>query len=431
VHELDTELIVAVAASLLLWGLVSARLQAWNISAPMFFVVVGLVLSSDLVAAIDVHVRSGALRTMAEITLALLLFSDAARVNLRVLRNDAGPPLRLLLVGLPLSIALGTAIAALVFPDLDIWAAAVIAAAVAPTDAALGAQVVEDPHVPRRIRRIINVESGLNDGIATPFVTFFLAGAVADTVARSSVSLHGALADLGIGAVVGAGVGLGGGLLVTLSARRRFGAPAYRGIGAVALAAGSYALAVELGGNGFIAAFVGGIALGSVLPDRDEDATLAFDAQLGELLSLIVWFLLGAISLSVLDDVTWASLGFAVLALTLMRMVPVGLSLIGSRLQPSTVAFVGWFGPRGLASVVFGLIAFDSLHPSTADVVLPAVAVTVLLSVVAHGVTASPLSRRYGARIAALARNAAEHAPVPPLAARPRAQHATVTELDD
>ena len=175
---------------------VGARLRevrGLNVSAPIAFVVLGLILANDPVSAIEVDVHGETLRSLAEVTLALLLFSDAARVNLRVLRHDTGVESRLLLVGLPLTIALGTAVAVVLFPDLDPWAAAVIAAAVAPTDAALGAQVVEDEHVPARIRRILNVESGLNDGIATPFVTFFVAGAVADTVATRSTTLGGAL----------------------------------------------------------------------------------------------------------------------------------------------------------------------------------------------------------------------------------------------
>ena len=190
-HGLDTELILAIAATLVVWGLVSARVESFDVSAPMFFVAIGFVLANDPVSAIDVDVHSETLRALAEVTLALLLFSDAARVNIRALRRDAGVPVRLLFGGLPLTIALGTATAVLLFPDLDPWAAAAIAAAVAPTDAALGAQVVADPHVPHRIRRVLNVESGLNDGIATPFVTFFIAGAVADTVARSSARATG------------------------------------------------------------------------------------------------------------------------------------------------------------------------------------------------------------------------------------------------
>jgi sodium/hydrogen antiporter len=400
-HGLDTELIVVVAASFIAWTLVSARLERLDISAPMAFVVLGLVLASDPLSLIDVDIHSETLRSLAEITLALLLFSDAARVDLRALRRDADVPVRLLLLGLPLTIGLATLLAVVLFPDLNPWAAAAIAASVAPTDAALGAQVVEDRHVPSRIRRVLSVESGLNDGIATPFVTFFVAGAVSETVAQSSLSLGGAANDLLLGVIAGVAVGLGGALAHAFATRMNWAALARRGMTVVALALLAYAVAIELDGNGFIAAFVGGLGFGTVGPAREKDASLELDAQAGELLSLLVWFLFGTVVVAALEATTWHSVAFAVLALTLARMLPVALALTGTGSSRSTVAFIGWFGPRGLASIVFGLIAFDSLTGPDAEVVIAAVALTVLLSVVAHGVTARPLARRYGALEAA------------------------------
>ena len=420
-ETLDTRLIVAIAASLIAWGLVSAKFQAINVSAPIAFVVLGLILANDPVSAIHVDVHGETLRSLAEVTLALLLFSDAARVNLRVLRHDAGVESRLLLVGLPLTIALGTAVAVVLFPDLDAWAAAVIAAAVAPTDAALGAQVVEDEHVPARIRRILNVESGLNDGIATPFVSFFIAGTVAETMKHSSTTLGGSLGDLGIGVLVGVAVGLGGGFLLVLSTRRGLASPTYRGVGVLALALLAFALSIELGGNGFISAFVGGLAFGTMAQGlTQQPATLDFDSQSGKLLSLVVWFLFGAVMVTALDAVTWQTAVFAILALTLIRMVPVAIALIGAGFTRTTIAFMGWFGPRGLASVVFAVIAFDSLTGSEATTVLAAITLTVLVSVVAHGLTAAPLARRYGEHVAGLAESAPEREAVPGLATRPQ-----------
>lgn len=419
-HGLDTELVVVVAAVVVGWGLVSARVERFDLSAPLVFVAMGLVLANGPVAVVDVNVHSETLRTIAEFSLALLLFSDAARVNVRELRRDAGVPVRLLFVGLPLSIALGTLAALVLFPSLDVWAAAAIAACVAPTDAALGAQVVEDRNVPSRVRRALGVESGLNDGIATPFVTFFIAGAVADTVARSSVTLSSAVGDLAVGTAVGVVGGLGGGWLLAVARRHQWSAPAVRGIVVIALAILMYTAAVELGGNGFIAAFVAGLAFGTVLPRSDQDAALALDAQVGELLSFVVWFMFGAVMVTALDGTTWRAAVFVALALTVVRMLPVGVALLGSGFSRVTVAFIGWFGPRGLASVVFGLIAFDSLSGETADVVISTITLTVLVSVVAHGVSARPLSRRFGARVEAFAADAPERSPVPLLDARPR-----------
>jgi len=421
VESLDTGLIVAVAASLVAWGLISAQFESFNVSAPMAFVAIGLVLANDPLSVIDVNVHGETLRSLTEITLALLLFSDAARVNLRVLRHDARVPVRLLVIGLPLTIAVGTGLAVILFPDLNPWAAAVIAAAVAPTDAALGAQVVEDTHVPARVRRILNVESGLNDGIATPFVTFFIAGTVADTVSHSSITLASALGDLAVGVLGGAAVGLGGALLLKLATSNGWSSATYRGIGVLALALMAYALSIELGGNGFIGAFVGGLAFGTIVHDpKQQDATLDFDGQTGELLSLIVWFIFGAVLVNALDATTWQTGVFVFLALTVARMLPVAIALIGEHFNPVTVAFMGWFGPRGLASVVFAVIAYDSLEGPDAKPVLAAITLTVLVSVVAHGLSASPLSRRYGTYVARLADNEQELKDVPTLEARPQ-----------
>jgi NhaP-type Na+/H+ or K+/H+ antiporter len=419
-HGLDTQLIMVVAAVVVGWGLLSARLERFDVSAPLLFVVMGLVLANEPLSVIHVGIHSETLRSIAEITLALLLFSDAARVNVRELRRDVAVPARLLFVGLPLTIGLGTLVAVGLFPSLDVWAAATIAACVAPTDAALGAQVVEDRHVPMRVRRALGVESGLNDGIATPFVTFFVAGAVGDLVAHASTSLASAVGDLAIGIAVGLVGGLGAGWLLGAARRRGWSTPAAQGIVVVALALLAYSSSVELGGNGFIAAFVGGLAFGTVLPEREQADALAFDAQAGELLSLVVWFLFGAVMVSALSDTTWQTGVFVVLALTVVRMVPVALALVGSRLDRTTIVFIGWFGPRGLASGVFGIIAFDALPDHDGGVVAAAVTLTVLASVLAHGVTARPFSRRYGARVDALGEEVPERATVPRLDGRPR-----------
>ena len=183
-HGLDTGTLAVVAGCFVLWALVSARLERLNVTAPIAFVVLGLVVAHEPLSLLDVHIMSSTVRSVAEITLAVVLFSDASRVNVRELRADIAVPVRLLAIGLPLTIAAGTACAAVLFGGVDIWVAAVIGAIVAPTDAALGASIMQDERVPGRVRRVLNVESGLNDGIATPFVNLFIAGAVAAEVAQ-------------------------------------------------------------------------------------------------------------------------------------------------------------------------------------------------------------------------------------------------------
>ncbi len=396
---LDTELLLILSACLVVWGLLSARLERLDISAPIAFVALGVIFENEPVALLHVTIRNVDLRSLAEITLALLLFSGAALVNLRELKRDAGVPLRLLFVGLPLSVALGAGLAILLFPGLNPWAAAVIAAAVAPTDAALGEAVTNDRAVPPRIRRILTVESGLNDGIATPFVTFFIAAAAGESVFGTEAGPGAAVLDMVIGAGIGVGIGLLGGFLLALGGRRGWAAPAYRAIAVLGLALVTYAAAVELGGNGFISAFVGGLAFGAVVHRPARKASVQFDTRTGDLLSLLVWFFFGTILVKALESATWQTVVFAILALTVMRMVPVAVGLLGTRLGRPSVLFIGWFGPRGLASVVFGLIAFDAFTGSTSDTVIDAVTLTILLSVIAHGLTARPGIRLYTRRL--------------------------------
>ena len=399
-HDVGIAALAVISACFVLWGLVSARLERWDVSAPIAFVVLGLVVTHGPTALIHVNLHSSTLRTLAEVTLALVLFADASRVNARQLRLSAAQPLRLLCIGLPLTIAAGAAVAALLFGGNGLWVAALIGAIVAPTDAALGASVMSDERVPAGVRRLINVESGLNDGIATPFVNLFLAGALTSEAVLHAQSVSSAVVDLVGGAGIGAGVGIVGGALLAFSRRRGWGSSEFRPLAILALALCAYSCAVVAGTNGFIAAFVGGMAFGTIAHRNDEEG-LRLTEEGGTLLSLLVWFAFGAVMLVPgIEDARWRDVVFALLALTVLRMLPVGLALAGSGLDRATVAFVGWFGPRGLASVVFGLIAVDALPPEQSKVVLAVVTVTVASSVLLHGITASPLAARYGAAAA-------------------------------
>jgi sodium/hydrogen antiporter len=416
-HGLDTGALAVVAGCFALWGLVSGRFERLNVSAPIAFVVLGLLVAHEPLALLDAQVHSSTLRSIAEITLALVLFSDASRVNVRALRADVALPVRLLGIGLPLTIAAGAACAAVLFGGVDLWVAALIGAIVAPTDAALGASIMQDERVPARVRRVLNVESGLNDGIATPFVNLFIAGAVAEEVAHAQ-GVGGAAVDLLIGAGVGLGIGLSGAVLLRATQRWGWSAPAFRQFAVLGLALVAYALTIEAGGNGFVGAFVGGLAFGSITPASDEHV-VGFTDDAGELLSLLVWFLFGAAMIvPAFEHLVWQDAVFALLALTVVRMVPVGIALTGAGLDRATVAFVGWFGPRGLASVVFALIAFDSLDPGDGSHVLAVVTATVVLSVIAHGITAAPLAARYARHAATLQRDLPEHAAAPALRTR-------------
>ncbi|MGH9229907.1 MAG: cation:proton antiporter [Acidimicrobiales bacterium] len=423
-HGLDTEVIVVVAAATICWSLVSARLDRLSITPALAFVAVGLVVANPPLSIVDIDVGSETVRSLAEVTLALVLFSDAAAIDLRKLRRDAGVPARLLLIGLPLTVASGVGLGLALFADLDVWLCAVIAAAVAPTDAALGAPLMADRRMPSRIRRELNVESGLNDGLVTPLVTFFIAGAVAEAATQPDLSPGAALVDLALGLLAGAGLGLIGGVLLRLARRRSWTNGGAEALAVLALALFAYAATLELGGNGFVAAFVAGLAFGATRQDSGE--VLGFTSEAGELLAIVVWFVFGAVAVPVLGDVSWSALAFAVLALTVARMVPLAVALIGTGMSGPTVAFIGWFGPRGLASVVFALIAYDEVPANTArTTMLGAVVATVLLSVVAHGLTARPLAGRYAAYVRENGRPA-DHRPAPePTLRQPLARRRT------
>ena len=398
-----TEVTFTVFMGLVLaWAVTSHLLDRHNVTGALVFAVSGYLLGNPTWGLLNVDVATPSVHLLAELALALLLFADAARVNVSQLRRDISFPGRLLGVGLPLSVILGSLVAAVMFDDFSWALAGFVGATLAPTDAALSAQVINDERIPLRLRRALNVESGLNDGIATPIVVFTLAivaGELGATSHAESSSAGGALVDLVLGVVVGLVLGFGSARLITSGSRRRWIVAGGRRLATLAAALASFALAVALDGNGFIAAFVAGIAFGAGLPKDVAESHEAAELPelLGEFMALAVWFLFGAALVPVaLDHLSASTVAYALLSLTALRMVPVALALLGAGLDVWTVGFVGWFGPRGLASVVFALLAIEELGESPMiGEAIAVVALTVSLSVVLHGVSAGPLGSRY------------------------------------
>ena len=375
----------------------SARLGRAYLNGPIIFLVAGGVVGRTL---IDAQSGREGIQTVIEITLVLVLFHDAAEIQPRQLRTDSAFTGRLLLIGLPLTIGAGFWLAHALFPEIGGWLALLIAAALAPTDAGLGAATVMNPVVPGRVRRILNVESGLNDGLATPVVLFAVAAAAGLTDDHAGHGVLEALLELLIGAVVGVAVGYLAGRLIDWSRGRGWADRGLLPLATLAVPLLCYYGAVELGGNGFIAAFVAGTAAAaSQARVNDVHESMALTGLTSTFLSYAVWMLFGVTALTHLEPLlSWQNIVYAVLSLTVVRMAPVAISLSGSGLKRQTVAFVGWFGPRGLASIIFGLIAFESLHEDPAvSTVLSVIATTVVLSVLAHGLTAPPWANRYGA----------------------------------
>ena len=386
-----------IAALVFAWGTLSARLERFDMTAPIVFTAAGVLLTHGPLTPLGITPSPEVVKVLAEVTLALVLFSDASRVGLHQLRADLGPCLRLLGIGLPLTIGLGTLVA-FTLPGVNtIWLALLVGAALAPTDAALGAAVMVNRAVPARIRLLLNVESGLNDGIATPFVMVALAGA-ATAEHAASTGPGSAVAELALGLLIGAVVGGGGGWLVKVGRGRGWVAEGFAGAAVLGLALCCYATSVALHGNGFIAAFTGGLAFAAA--GGPAAKLVPFVEETGTMLSLLVWLMFGVIAVvPALQSLTWQAVLYAVLSLTVIRMLPVAAALAGARLGRPAVLFVGWFGPRGLASVVFGLLALEDVARSAAKPAVTVIAFTVLLSVLAHGLSADPLAKRYGPRL--------------------------------
>jgi NhaP-type Na+/H+ or K+/H+ antiporter len=355
-----------------------------------------LLVGPKVLDGIDLSSSSATVRALAEVTLALVLFSDASRMDLGALRRTVGVPVRLLGIGLPLTIALGAVAAAVIFGQLTVMEAVILAIVLAPTDAALGQAVVTEPRVPQRIRQGLNVESGLNDGICVPLL--FAAVALADVESdisgdRSPATLL--VEEIGYGVLGGVVAGLFIALIVKEAGRRDLIAEAWRQAIPAAGAALAYGIASGLHGSGFIAAFVAGMVFRLAL-DRDPGELNQFTEELGSVLNGVTFVLFGAILLGpALGELTWQLALYALLSLTVVRMLPAVIAMAGSRARGPTLGFVGWFGPRGLASIVFAVIVVEESNLPHETLIEQAIYLTVGLSVLAHGLTAAPLADRY------------------------------------
>jgi len=393
------------AAFLLLYSVIAGRIDRSWISGPIVFCAAGMVLGPGGTGALQLGIATEGLRLLAEATLAMVLFTDAAHADLRVIRRSIGVPERLLLIGLPLTILLGTAIAWILFPGLRFLEVALLATMLAPTDAALGKPVVASSAVPAMIRESLNLESGLNDGICVPLIVILL-GLAVGTQMEQQPATHVAIIvteAIGIGLLVGLALAALAAWVFGVAAARGWSNAAWRSVEPVALAAACFAVAQALGGSGFIACFAGGLLFGHIAHD-DRHAMLQGAEATGEVLALLTWLIFGSEVISVvLPHAGLTAIAYAVLSLTVIRMAPVFLALRGTRIASREALFIGWFGPRGLASIVFAIMVNDAGLPGNTTLMVTA-GCAVVLSVVAHGISANPLIRAlFAARGAAVA----------------------------
>ena len=399
-------ILLVLGAVAFLYGLISAKMDKSIITPPMIFTGVGVAIALISIDFAEEEASHEALKVVAEITLVIVLFIDASRINLSLFFRDHKIAVRLLGIGLPLAILLGAVVAKFIFSEFSIWEAALVAAILAPTDAALGQAVVSSSKVPVRIRQSLTVESGLNDGIALPLVMLLAALASLSTGDGEQKNwLVYWLMQVTLGPLVGVAVGFGGGYLLLMAKRKELINESFLRLTGIALAIVAWGAAIQVGGNGFIAAFVAGMAISRFASKLDE-AVRDFGEAEGQLLGLATFLLFGMVTLvPAVEKADVSCYVYAVLSLTVIRMLPVAISLIGLRLHLPTKIFLGWFGPRGLASLLFGLLVIGKFDLPHEDKILTVVVLTVVFSIVAHGISAVPGANFYANY---LKRNASE-----------------------
>lgn len=381
-----------------IYSAVAGAVERTPITGPIVATAFGVALGPVGLGWLGLDVGREGLRTLAELTLALVLFTDAANADLSVLGRGWRIPERLLVVGLPLTILLGFGMGVVLFPELGLLGAAILATMLAPTDAALGKAVVTNPSVPIDVREGLNVESGLNDGICVPILLALLALATGAEHYRPGFALGYFAEAVGIGLAVGVLLTLAGTHLLRLGEGRGWMTETWRQLSVVALSFSCFAVAQALGGSGFIAAFAGGLLFGA-LARREKPGLLLAAEGSGDTLALLTWVVFGAgVVGQVLGFFSWTVLFYAVLSLTLIRMLPVYLALKGLPMRPGAKLFIGWFGPRGLASIVFGILVLGADLPGGGTLTM-AVVCTIVLSILLHGLTANPLAAALGGAV--------------------------------
>lgn len=403
---MDSIGLLAIVICILLAASISRRVQNTIITLPMLYTFFGILLGGLVLDIIPLTPESNLVEVIAELTLVIVLATDASRIDLRGLFRDHNLPTRLLGVGLPLTMIFGTIAAVLIFTDLSFWEAAILGVILSPTDASLGQSVVSNLKVPVRIRQTLNIESGLNDGIAMPFLLLAIAIAESEVMfAKPAAFLISVLVQIGLGIAAGLVVGYLGTKFILWGQRSGWMSRNYQKISSLALILLVYGLAELIGGNGFIAAFCFGLTSSNVAGKEESEDLYEFAEREVTILMLLTFLLFGAVMLPpAIAALNPEIVLYAVLSLTLVRMVSVGFSMVGEKVRSITTLFVGWFGPRGIASILYIFIVLESESLPGLELIYSVVMITVLFSIYAHGITAAPAADRYGRRMSELDR---------------------------
>lgn len=395
---------LALLFCILLAGSISRRIRGTIITLPMVYAFLGIIIGGLGFNIVELEVENRLVELIAELTLLFVLATDASRINIREVLRDHDLPLRLLGVGLPLMMIAGTICAVLIFSDLSFWEAAILGIILYPTDASLGQSVVNNPKVPVRIRQALNIESGLNDGIALPFLLLAVSMASAEVVYQNPFEFFfSVLVQIFLGIIAGVVVGYLGAKLIQWGQKSGWMSSIYQKINSLVLILVVYGLAEVIGGNGFIAAFTLGLVSSNVSsPEETEDLYEHAEIPV-TILMLLTFMIFGAVMLPpAIESLSPSIVLYAIISLSFVRIIPVAISFIKAKVEPITTLFVGWFGPRGVASILYIFIVLESESLPGLELIYAVVMVTVLFSIFAHGITAAPAAKRYGEHIKGL-----------------------------
>lgn len=380
-------ILITIALGILVYTLLSKQMNRTPITMPMVFIGMGFILAIS--AMVDLGDEK-LFYWVAEATLALVLFADASRLSLQILNKQRALTIRMLLMGLPLMVLIGTATGVLLLPGWPLLEIALLATLLAPTDAALGQAVVTNRAIPEDIRASLNAESGLNDGFSLPLVLFLACAAVgSEHELQQSSWLFFTAQQIGLGLLAGGLIGALGGISMRWSQESECISAPLTGIAVLALAALVFFSAELIGGNSFIAMFVAGLSFGRYAGEHAEFAKEFIETD-GQILTIFSFLFIGAILLpGAIEYINPLYIGLILFSLFIARPAAIWFSLLGTQTNTSTKLFLGWFGPRGLATALFAIFVLDEFDELQKGPEILAICVTaVMLSAVLHGISA-------------------------------------------
>jgi NhaP-type Na+/H+ or K+/H+ antiporter len=378
----------------LCYAVISALVKRWYVAPALIFTLCGIALGPFGVGVIDVGHDAGNYLLVAELALTLILFNQAAALDLSAVVQRRGITFRLLVFGIPLSLGLGVLTATLLMPFMSLGGAIAFGTIVAPAEVALISALLEDRRIPEPVRHALSTESGFYDGFA--LTTMVLALAV---TREKETSAHGGLGDLAwylvrtevLSAAAGLILGAVGGAVITWSRRRGWMSDTWAQLSMLMGALLCFEVGGLLDGSGLVAAFAGGLAFAFVSEGTGNRPERHVSDAAAHLLELVVFAMFGAYAVvAAWRDLEWRVAAFAVVAVFAVRLIAVSVALIRTDLPARDRLFIGWFGPRGLGTIVLGLLMIEHSEPDLESLITQIVGITVSLSLVVHSLTVWP-----------------------------------------